>query len=111
MATETMAIIEAGGYRSPTDRDVLIGAGVGDAVAGTRLYLPDETPPRSFGKDPGDTSDRGDERVTCATATGSCTPRTSRFSARTTGRCLRSRTPPARAVSDERDDGQNRRRQ
>jgi hypothetical protein len=35
MATETMAIIEAGGYPSPTDRDVRIGAGVRNAVAGT----------------------------------------------------------------------------
>jgi uncharacterized protein (TIGR02452 family) len=45
MATETMAIIEAGGYRSPADRDVRLGAGVRDAVAGTRLYLPDEMLP------------------------------------------------------------------
>jgi uncharacterized protein (TIGR02452 family) len=45
MATETMAIIEAGGYRSPSGRDVRIGAGVRDAVAGTRLILPDETLP------------------------------------------------------------------
>lgn len=42
MATETMAIIEGGGYRSPAGRDVRIGASVTDAVAGTRLYLPDE---------------------------------------------------------------------
>jgi hypothetical protein len=42
MATKTMAIIEAGGYRSPGGRDVRIGAGVRDAVAGTRLYLPGE---------------------------------------------------------------------
>jgi uncharacterized protein (TIGR02452 family) len=45
MATETMAIIEAGGYRSPNGRDVRIGGSVRDAVAGTRLYLPDETLP------------------------------------------------------------------
>jgi uncharacterized protein (TIGR02452 family) len=45
MATETMAIIEAGGYRSPTDRDVRIGPRVEGAVAGTRLHLPDETLP------------------------------------------------------------------
>jgi uncharacterized protein (TIGR02452 family) len=45
MATETMAIIEAGGYRSPIGRDVRIAPGVKDAVAGTRLYLPDETLP------------------------------------------------------------------
>jgi uncharacterized protein (TIGR02452 family) len=51
MATETMAIIEAGGYRSPRGRDVRIAPGVETAVAGTRLYLPDETvaPPRPAG--------------------------------------------------------------
>jgi uncharacterized protein (TIGR02452 family) len=43
MATETMAILEAGGYRSPGGREVRIGGGVSDAVAGTRLHLPDET--------------------------------------------------------------------
>ena len=42
MATETMAIIEAGGYRSPGGRDVRIAPGVGAAVAGTRLHLPGE---------------------------------------------------------------------
>ena len=42
MAAETMAIIEAGGYRSPGGRDVRIAPGVGAAVAGTRLHLPDE---------------------------------------------------------------------
>jgi uncharacterized protein (TIGR02452 family) len=55
MATETMAIIEAGGYRSPAGRDVRIGGGVRDAVAGTRLYLPDETipaPPRQGDEGP-----------------------------------------------------------
>jgi uncharacterized protein (TIGR02452 family) len=45
MATETMAIIEAGGYRSPHGRDVHIGASVSAAVAGTRLYLPAEKLP------------------------------------------------------------------
>jgi uncharacterized protein (TIGR02452 family) len=45
MATETMAIIEAGGYQSPSGQDVRIGAAVRDAVVGTRLYLPDETLP------------------------------------------------------------------
>jgi len=40
MATETMAIIEAGGYRSAGGRDVRIAADVSAAVAGTRLYLP-----------------------------------------------------------------------
>ena len=45
MATETMAIIEAGGYRSPGGQDVRIGAGIRDAVAGTRLHLPDESLP------------------------------------------------------------------
>jgi uncharacterized protein (TIGR02452 family) len=45
MATETMAIIEAGGYRSPSGRDVPIGARVEAAVAGTRLYLPAESIP------------------------------------------------------------------
>jgi uncharacterized protein (TIGR02452 family) len=40
VAAETMAIIEAGGYRSPGGRDVRIGADVRAAVAGTRLYLP-----------------------------------------------------------------------
>jgi uncharacterized protein (TIGR02452 family) len=53
MATETMAIIEAGGYRSAAGREVPIGDGVDNAVAGTRLYLPDdllpEQPRRDFG--------------------------------------------------------------
>jgi uncharacterized protein (TIGR02452 family) len=43
MATETMAVVEAGDYRSPSDRQVQIGGGVKDAIAGTRLYLPDDT--------------------------------------------------------------------
>jgi len=42
MATETMAIIEAGGYRSPGGHDVRISSSVAAAVAGTRLHLPDE---------------------------------------------------------------------
>jgi uncharacterized protein (TIGR02452 family) len=45
MATETMAIIEAGGYRSPGGRDVRIAADVSAAVAGTRLHLPAEELP------------------------------------------------------------------
>lgn len=51
MATETMAIIEAGGYWSPRGRDVRIAPGVEAAVAGTRLHLPDETvaPPQPAG--------------------------------------------------------------
>jgi uncharacterized protein (TIGR02452 family) len=42
MATETMAIIEAGGYLSPDGRDVRIADGVAAAVASTRLHLPGE---------------------------------------------------------------------
>ena len=42
MATETMAIIKAGGYRSPDGRDVRIAADASAAVAGTRLHLPAE---------------------------------------------------------------------
>jgi uncharacterized protein (TIGR02452 family) len=42
MATETMAIIEAGGYRSAGGRDVRIGDGLRAAVDGTRLHLPPE---------------------------------------------------------------------
>lgn len=45
MATETMAIIEAGGYRSLGGREVRIAAGARAAVAGTRLHLPDEKVP------------------------------------------------------------------
>lgn len=45
MATETMAIIEAGRYRSPGGRDVRIAADVQAAVEGTRLYLPAEELP------------------------------------------------------------------
>ncbi len=48
-----MAIIEAGHYRSPAGRDVDLGAGIGTAVAGTRLYLPagdiPASPPRRAG--------------------------------------------------------------
>jgi uncharacterized protein (TIGR02452 family) len=53
MATETMAIIEAGGYRSPGGRDVRIAAGVRAAVAGTRLYLPAEKIPAPLPRRPG----------------------------------------------------------
>lgn len=42
MATQTLAIIEAGEYRSPSGRDVHIAASVSAAVTGTRLHLPDE---------------------------------------------------------------------
>lgn len=45
MATETMAIIEAGGYRSADGRDVLIGDSLRAAVDGTRLHLPTEKIP------------------------------------------------------------------
>jgi uncharacterized protein (TIGR02452 family) len=47
MAAETMAIIEAGGYRSPGGREVRIAASARAAVAGTRLYLPAERIPAS----------------------------------------------------------------
>ena len=53
MATETMAIIEAGGYRSPCGRDVRIAASVRAAVAGTRLYLPAEDIPAPLPHGPG----------------------------------------------------------
>jgi len=42
-----MAIIEAGGYRSPSGNDVRIGGGVDTAVARTRLHLPAEELPAS----------------------------------------------------------------
>jgi uncharacterized protein (TIGR02452 family) len=45
MATETMAIIEAGEYRSPGGQDVRITSTVAAAVAGTRLHLPDDKVP------------------------------------------------------------------
>ena len=45
MATETMAIIEAGQYRSANGREVEIAAGVRAAVAATRLHLPAEKIP------------------------------------------------------------------
>jgi uncharacterized protein (TIGR02452 family) len=53
MATETMAIIEADGYRSPGGRDAQIGASVRAAVAGTRLYAPAEKIPASLPADRG----------------------------------------------------------
>ncbi len=53
MATETMAIIEAGGYRSAAGRDVRIGASVTDVVAGTRLYPPDEALPAQLPRNSG----------------------------------------------------------
>lgn len=52
MAAETMAIIEAGGYRSASGREVRIAASVGDAVAGTRLYRPEETLPWQLPRKP-----------------------------------------------------------
>ena len=45
MAAQTMAIIEDGGYRSPGGRDVRIEAGIRAAVAGTRLYRPEDEVP------------------------------------------------------------------
>lgn len=45
MAAETMAIIDAGRYRSPGGRDVRIGDAIRSAALGTRLYLPDEEIP------------------------------------------------------------------
>ena len=53
MAAETMAIIEAGGYRSPGGRDVRIGDAIRSAAAGTRLYLPDEEIPSPVPRGPG----------------------------------------------------------
>jgi len=53
MATETMAIIEAGGYRSPGGHDVHIAASVNAAVAGTRLYQPAEKVPVPLPRGPG----------------------------------------------------------
>jgi uncharacterized protein (TIGR02452 family) len=45
MAAETMAIIEAGHYRSPAGRDVDLRISIRAAVDGTRLYLPAEDIP------------------------------------------------------------------
>jgi uncharacterized protein (TIGR02452 family) len=45
MATETMAIIEAGGYRSAGGLHVRIGESLRAAVEGTRLYFPAEEIP------------------------------------------------------------------
>src|SRR5690348_12982156 len=53
MAAETMAIIEAGGYRSPGGRDVRIGDAVRSAAAGTRLHLPEEKIPAPVPRSPG----------------------------------------------------------
>lgn len=53
MAAETMAIIEAGGYRSPDGRDVRIGDAIRSAAAGTRLYLPEEEIPAPVPRGPG----------------------------------------------------------
>ncbi len=52
MAAETMAIIEAGSYRSPVGRDVEIGSTIRAATAGTRLYLPDEEIPAPVPRGP-----------------------------------------------------------
>jgi uncharacterized protein (TIGR02452 family) len=46
VAADTVAIVEAGGYRAPGGAWVEIGDAVARAVAGTRLYLPDEPLPR-----------------------------------------------------------------
>jgi uncharacterized protein (TIGR02452 family) len=54
MAAETMAIIEAGRYRSAGGSDVDLGTSIEAAVAGTRLYLPGQEvpvpPPRTAGR-------------------------------------------------------------
>ena len=42
IARETVAIIDADGYQSPSGRAVRLGDDIDAAVAGTRLYLPDE---------------------------------------------------------------------
>jgi uncharacterized protein (TIGR02452 family) len=42
VAAETIEITSAGAYRTPAGHRVEIGAAVGEAVAGTRLHLPDE---------------------------------------------------------------------
>jgi uncharacterized protein (TIGR02452 family) len=51
MAAKTMAIIEAGEYRSLGGRDVRIHSGVAAAVAGTRLHLPGEQFPGAARQD------------------------------------------------------------
>jgi uncharacterized protein (TIGR02452 family) len=45
MARETMAILEAGAYQPASGREVPLGDSVAAAVAGTRLYVPDERVP------------------------------------------------------------------
>jgi uncharacterized protein (TIGR02452 family) len=45
LAAETVAIVERGGYQTPSVVWVDLAAGVRDAVAGTRMYLPDEPLP------------------------------------------------------------------
>jgi len=52
IAAETVAIVEAGGYREPAGSWVDIGAAVAHAVAGTRLYRPDEPLPRRGDRNP-----------------------------------------------------------
>jgi uncharacterized protein (TIGR02452 family) len=42
IANETVAIIDADGYRSPSGREVRLADDIHPAVAGTRLYLPGE---------------------------------------------------------------------
>jgi uncharacterized protein (TIGR02452 family) len=44
IAEQTVALVEAGRYRTPAGDEVDIAAGVAAAVAGTRLYLPAEGP-------------------------------------------------------------------
>jgi uncharacterized protein (TIGR02452 family) len=48
MARETMAILEAGAYQPASGREVPLGESVAAAVAGTRLYVPDQPVPGSI---------------------------------------------------------------
>jgi hypothetical protein len=52
VAADTVAIVEAGGYRAPGGAWVAIGDAVARAVAGTRLHLPDEPMPPSGRRNP-----------------------------------------------------------
>jgi uncharacterized protein (TIGR02452 family) len=45
IADETMTIVESGGYRTTAGADIRIGDDVALAVAGTRLYFPDDPLP------------------------------------------------------------------
>src|SRR5262245_40676035 len=42
LARETLGIVDAGRYTAPSGRTVDIGAAVAEAIAGTRLYDPDQ---------------------------------------------------------------------